>query len=50
MQGRIYLCFCVCRKFSALMGNAVVLKVTCAAQMDTPALKQVKSSFADISY
>lgn len=36
--------FYVCRKLSALMENAAVLKVTCAAQTDTPALKQVKSA------
>lgn len=39
--------FYVCRKFSALMEIAAVLKVTCAAQTDAPALKQVKSARAN---
>lgn len=41
--------FYVCRKFSALMENAAVLKVTCAARTDAPALKQVKSAPANIT-
>lgn len=36
--------FYVCRKFCALMEDAAVLKVTCAAQTDAPASKQVKSA------